>query len=63
MIDAFAPVAWPASFGASGIMTFVVDQDGVVFQKDLGTGTAAAAASITRLDPDLTWARIDVTND
>jgi hypothetical protein len=44
-------------------MTFVVDQDGVVFQKDLGTGTAAAAASITRLDPDLTWARIDGTND
>jgi hypothetical protein len=63
MTDGFALVAWPASFGASGIMTFVVDQDGVVFQKDLGTGTAAAAASITRFDPDLTWARVDVTSD
>ena len=63
MTNGFALVAWPASFGASGIMTFVVGQDGVVFQKDLGTATAAAAASITRFDPDLTWARVDVTSD
>jgi Protein of unknown function (DUF2950) len=59
----FALVAWPAIFGASGIMTFQVNRDGVVFQKDLGTGTAAAAAAITRFDPDLTWARADVTSD
>ena len=46
----------------SGIMTFVVDQDAVVFQKDLGKETVAAAATMTRLDPDLTWARVDATN-
>jgi hypothetical protein len=63
MTEGFALVAWPASFGVSGIMTFVVDQDGVVFQKDLGKGTAAAAAAMTRFDPDLTWARVDVTGD
>ncbi len=63
MTGGFALVAWPASFGASGIMTFVVDQDGVVFQKDLGQGTAAAAAAITSFNPDLTWARVDVTNN
>ena len=45
----------------SGIMTFVIDQYGVLFQKDLGKGTAAAA--MTRYDPDLTWARVDVTNN
>jgi hypothetical protein len=44
-------------------MTFVADQDGVVFQKDLGSGTAAAAAAMTRYDPDLTWARVDVPSD
>ncbi len=63
MTEGFALVAWPASFGASGIMTFVVDQDGVVFQKDLGTGTAAAVAAMTRFNPDLTWARVDVTSN
>jgi hypothetical protein len=63
MTEGFALVAWPASFGVSGIMTFVVDQDGVVFQKDLGRSTAAVAAATTRFDPDLTWARVDVTSD
>ena len=63
MTGGFALVAWPAKFGVSGIMTFVVNQDGVVFQKDLGTGTAAAAAAMTRFDPDLTWARVDVTSN
>jgi hypothetical protein len=53
MTEGFALIAWPASFGVSGIMTFVVDQDGVVFQKDLGRGTTAAAAATTRFDPDL----------
>ncbi len=63
MSGGFALVAWPPSFGVSGIMTFVVDPDGVVFQKGLGKETAAAAAAITRYDPDLTWARVDVTNN
>ncbi len=42
MTGGFALVAWPASYGVSGIMTFLVDQDGVVFQKDLGERTASA---------------------
>lgn len=63
MTEGFALLAWPASFGSSGIMTFEVNQDGVVFQQDLGKGTAAVAAAITSFDPDITWARVDVTND
>jgi len=44
----------------SGIMTFVVDQDGVVFQRDLGSGTDKTVRSMQRYDPDLRWARVDV---
>ncbi len=54
-------VAWPAAYGSSGIMTFLVNQDGVVFQKDLGPDTARKVAAITAFDPDLSWARVDVT--
>jgi hypothetical protein len=60
MVDGFAMVAWPARYGASGIMTFIVNQDGVVFQRDLGPDTAAIAAAMRRYDPDLSWARVDV---
>jgi hypothetical protein len=62
MTDGFALIAWPATYGVSGIMTLQVDLDGVVFQKDLGAGTSHAAPRITRFDPDLTWARVEVTN-
>ena len=58
MKDGFALLAWPAAYGSSGIMSFEVDQDGTVFQRDLGDDTATLAARITRFDPDLTWARI-----
>ena len=61
MTRGFALIAWPASHGSSGIMSFEVNQDGVVFQKDLGPKTAEIAAHITRFDPDLSWARINVT--
>lgn len=60
MTEGFAFVAWPAGYGTSGIMTFVVDQDGVVFQKDLGAGTGAIADKMIRFDPDLSWARVDI---
>lgn len=60
MTEGFAVVAWPAQYEGSGVVTFLVDQDGVVFQKDLGPATAKVAAGITRFDPDLTWARVDV---
>jgi len=60
MTGGFALVAWPARYGVSGIMTFVVDQDGVVFQRDLGSGTDKTVRSMQRYDPDLRWARVDV---
>jgi hypothetical protein len=62
MTKGFALIAWPASYGASGIMSFIVNQDGVVFQKDLGADTAAVASAIRVFDPDLTWTRVDVVN-
>ena len=43
-------------------MTFVVNQDGIVFQKDLGPNTATVAAATKRFDSDLTWARVEVVN-
>ncbi len=62
MTGGFALVGWPAAYGASGIMTFIVNQEGVVYQKDLGPDTAARAAAITRFDPDLSWARVDIVD-
>jgi hypothetical protein len=63
MTGGFAMVAWPAVYDSSGIMTFIVGPDGDVYQKDLGPETAHTAAAMTTFDPDLSWSRIDVTND
>ena len=57
MTGGFGMVAWPADYGASGIMTFMVGPDGVVLQKDLGEETGALAAAMTAFDPDETWTR------
>ena len=54
----FALVAWPADHQVSGVMTFIVNQDGVVFQKDLGEDTAAAVELIQSFDPDSSWTAI-----
>ena len=51
----FALVAWPAQYDVTGVMTFVVNQDGTVRQKDLGPGTDAAARKITAYNPDASW--------
>ncbi len=56
MTGGFALLAWPAEYGQSGIMTFLVNSQGVVFQKDLGAQTAEAAKTITSYDPDTSWA-------
>jgi hypothetical protein len=53
--NGFALVAWPAEYGVSGVMTFIVNHDGVVFQKDLGEGTDAAVAAMDAYDPDSSW--------
>jgi len=55
MSGGFGLVAWPVHYDASGVMTFVVNQDGVAHEKDLGPKTATLATSITRYDPDPTW--------
>jgi hypothetical protein len=55
MIGGFALVAWPAEYGESGIMTFVVNQQGRVYQKDLGPDTAKTAKATEAYDPDKSW--------
>jgi Protein of unknown function (DUF2950) len=55
MIGGFAIVAWPAKYGSSGIMTFMVNQDGVVYEKNLGPNTAAEAEKIKTFNPDKSW--------
>lgn len=55
MIGGFALVAYPAQYGSSGIMTFIVNHDGIVYQKDLGPETAKLATELDRYDPDPTW--------
>jgi hypothetical protein len=58
MTEGFALIAWPADYGSSGVQTFIVNQDGVVFQKDLGEDTATAVESIQSFDPDSSWTAI-----
>jgi hypothetical protein len=55
MIAGFALVAWPAEYGTSGIMTFIVNQQGRVYQKDLGPKTQKLAIEIKAYDPDPSW--------
>jgi hypothetical protein len=55
MIAGFGLVAWPAEWGDTGVMTFIVNQTGIVSQKNLGPMTAKTAKAMTVYDPDLTW--------
>ncbi len=55
MIGGFALVAYPVDYGASGVKTFVVNHDGVVWEKDLGPRTTAIASAMRRYSPDKTW--------
>lgn len=58
MIGGFAAVAFPAKYGNSGVMTFVVNHDGTVYEKDLGKNTAATAKAMKSFDPDKTWKKV-----
>jgi hypothetical protein len=58
MIGGFAVVAYPAEYGNSGVMTFIVNHDGKVFQKDLGKNTASVAAAMKEYNPDSTWTEV-----
>jgi hypothetical protein len=55
MIAGFALVAWPAEWGNTGVMTFIINQQGKVYQKNLGAKTAKIAKAMTTYDPDDTW--------
>ena len=57
MIGGHALVAWPASYENSGVMTFMISHEGVVYEKDLGPETAASVQKITKFNPDKTWKR------
>ena len=59
MIGGFAIVAYPALYRASGVKTFIVNHEGVVYEKDLGPETAQLAAAITVFDPDTSWKKVE----
>lgn len=59
MIGGFALIAWPAEYGNSGVMTFLVNHAGDVYQKDLGPRTEFIAERTTLFDPDQTWRKVD----
>jgi hypothetical protein len=59
MIGGFGLIAWPAEYGNSGVMTFLVNHGGTVYQKDLGTRTEFIAERTTLFDPDQTWKKVD----
>jgi len=55
LLGGFAIVAWPARYRVSGVTTFIVNHDGVVYEKDLGANGAAVAAAMSRYNPDASW--------
>jgi hypothetical protein len=59
LIGGFGLVAWPAEYGVTGIHTFIVNQDGVVYQKDIAPIPGKPSAPITRFDPDHSWQRAE----
>jgi hypothetical protein len=59
MIGGFALIAWPAEYGNSGVMTFLVNHTGTVYQKDLGTRTDFVAKRVALFDLDQTWKKVD----
>lgn len=59
MIGGFAVVAWPDKYGKTGVMTFMVNYEGTVYEKNLGPDTAALARAMKRFDPDSTWKKVE----
>ena len=58
VVGGFAFVAYPAEYGNSGVMTFIINQDGVLLQKDLGKNTTETATAMTAFDPDASWSQV-----
>lgn len=59
MVGGFAFVAYPAEYGNSGVMTFIINQDGVLLERDLGKATTETATAMTEFDPDNTWSPVE----
>jgi hypothetical protein len=62
MIGGFAAVAWPAKYGETGVMSFMVNYQGTLYEKNLGPDTAALARAIKRFDPDPSWQKVEPAN-
>jgi hypothetical protein len=61
MIDGFAMVSYPAKYGSSGVKSFIVNQQGRIYEKDLGPNTTVAAKAMTRYNPDSSWQLVQDT--
>ena len=61
MIGGFGVIAWPVRYGETGVMSFIVNQNGEVYEQDLGPDTPQRAAAITLFDPDKNWQKADTT--
>jgi hypothetical protein len=63
MTDGFALIAWPAVYGRTGVMSFIINHDGVVFQRDLGPDSAIITAEIQSFDPDAQWTAVTMADN
>ncbi len=61
MTEGYALIAWPERWDDTGVMSFIVSRDGVVYQKNLGPGTDALARKVTAFNPDSTWQKVEAT--
>jgi hypothetical protein len=62
LLGGFGLIAWPREYGTTGVQTFMVNQLGVVYAKDLGADTTTLAPAITAFDPDASWKKLDPAN-
>jgi hypothetical protein len=60
MRSGFAAIAWPVRYGDTGVMSFMVSHDGIVYEKDLGPDTKSIAEGMASFDPDSTWRKVEV---
>jgi hypothetical protein len=58
MVSGFALIAWPAVYGQTGIMSFIVNHGGVIYERDLGSDSAVGALEITDFNPDAEWSSV-----
>ena len=63
MLFGFALLAWPAKYRESGVKTFIVSHDGIVYEKDLGAKTPELAKAIRAYNPDKTWSKVTGVED